>query len=328
MIESLILVRLLTPSKKAITTTRLKNDLAPLAQHRYEGSAWTNRVDTGLRDLEQQGYLTQSKPNRAIKLELTSAGRQKALKFLGVEAMPDNLTWTKLKTEYLTVRALNLEQNSVEARARVGQASGLRGSILKQHYDLPGSALPTESQALDALLWRQLGIETTKRFTLGEVKKMLLNQALGSKTPVDLKRAKLLLPAKAAGARRTDSNDLRLSVLRSLVDGETDAKTTPAGLRQFGRQVQETARHCSSGWFGPRKVFISHVWQDFQAKNADYQLDEATFKSWLVQANREGCLSLSRADLVEAMNPQDVADSETTYLNASFHFIHLPENAS
>jgi hypothetical protein len=32
-------------------------------------------------------------------------------------------------------------------------------------------------------------------------------------------------------------------------------------------------------------------------------------------------LHLSRADLVQAMDPQLVADSETSFLNANFHFV-------
>jgi hypothetical protein len=34
-------------------------------------------------------------------------------------------------------------------------------------------------------------------------------------------------------------------------------------------------------------------------------------------------LELSRADLVAAMDPEDVRSSETRHLNAEFHFINL-----
>ena len=47
------------------------------------------------------------------------------------------------------------------------------------------------------------------------------------------------------------------------------------------------------------------------------------FKQRLVEANSKGLLRLSRADLVSAMDPELVAESETRYLNARFHFVRL-----
>ena len=49
------------------------------------------------------------------------------------------------------------------------------------------------------------------------------------------------------------------------------------------------------------------------------------FKHRLVEANSQHLLHLSRADLVQAMDPQLVAESETTLLNATFHFVLLEE---
>lgn len=47
------------------------------------------------------------------------------------------------------------------------------------------------------------------------------------------------------------------------------------------------------------------------------------FKAKLVAAHREGALRLARADLVAAMDEGLVARSETTYLNATFHFVEV-----
>jgi hypothetical protein len=41
----------------------------------------------------------------------------------------------------------------------------------------------------------------------------------------------------------------------------------------------------------------------------------------LVAAHPRGDLTLTRADLVAAMDPKDVAASETRHLNATYHFI-------
>ena len=75
--------------------------------------------------------------------------------------------------------------------------------------------------------------------------------------------------------------------------------------------------------FGENKVFISHVWRQLRDEAAIDGLELAPFKRRLVEANREGLLRLSRADLVEAMSPADVEESATAYENATFHFIRL-----
>ena len=51
--------------------------------------------------------------------------------------------------------------------------------------------------------------------------------------------------------------------------------------------------------------------------------DFPTFKQRLAEANNARLLDLSRADLVQAMDPEDVQLSEVSYLNASFHFIRI-----
>ncbi len=40
-------------------------------------------------------------------------------------------------------------------------------------------------------------------------------------------------------------------------------------------------------------------------------------------ANNARLLDLSRADLVQAMDPDDVRLSEVNYLNATFHFVRI-----
>jgi hypothetical protein len=52
-------------------------------------------------------------------------------------------------------------------------------------------------------------------------------------------------------------------------------------------------------------------------------MTESEFKARLTEANHAGLLSLSRADLVEVMDPADVDASEACYLHAVFHFIQV-----
>jgi hypothetical protein len=90
-------------------------------------------------------------------------------------------------------------------------------------------------------------------------------------------------------------------------------------LAGFARRAQAAAAASPTGRFGDNKVFIAHV----QAALADPALDLPAFKARLVDAHREVLVTLTRADLVEAMDPRDVAESETRYLGATFHFMRV-----
>jgi hypothetical protein len=90
----------------------------------------------------------------------------------------------------------------------------------------------------------------------------------------------------------------------------------------FAARVLAAARASKTGRFGDDKVFISHVLQQLTNEGARVN-DAEEFKDRLVSVHRRELLSLSRADLVEAMDSKDVAASETRYLNATFHFVRV-----
>jgi hypothetical protein len=77
--------------------------------------------------------------------------------------------------------------------------------------------------------------------------------------------------------------------------------------------------------FHGNKVFIAALWRASQQELSLHHLSLPEFKRRLVEANAHHLLHLSRADLVQVMNPQLVAESETVYLNATFHFVLLGE---
>lgn len=91
-------------------------------------------------------------------------------------------------------------------------------------------------------------------------------------------------------------------------------------LAVFARRVLETARTLTTGRFGEDRVFISHV---FQALRSELGMSEAVFKARLLVANQKRLLSLSRADMVEWMDPTDVTASEIRNLGSTVHFIAL-----
>lgn len=91
-------------------------------------------------------------------------------------------------------------------------------------------------------------------------------------------------------------------------------------LKLFAQKVINVAKRCKTGWFGDKKIFISHVWRAF---NQQIEIPIDDFKDLLVKANHQGLITLARADLVDAMDPNDVMESRTNYLNGVFNFIDL-----
>lgn len=79
----------------------------------------------------------------------------------------------------------------------------------------------------------------------------------------------------------------------------------------------ETSPTTRGSRYGSSKVFIGAVWDKFHEEHPEVSRDE--FNRDLIDANRRGDLQLTRADLVQAMHPDDVANSEIG--NGEFHFI-------
>ena len=92
-------------------------------------------------------------------------------------------------------------------------------------------------------------------------------------------------------------------------------------MKTFASVVKAAARASPTGRFGDNKVFISHLWRQLRTDPRFAALGPAGFKARLVEAHRADLLTLSRADLVQLMDPADVSESETPYLNAAFHFV-------
>ncbi len=324
-VENLVLVRLLAPTKKGLRRRDLQGSLQPFFQHRGTVGEWNRLLDHALQSLAESGLISAS-PHR-----LTEPGQRQALQFLCLDALPPGLTWLALKNHYLVVRSLGIGALHPEARRRLATAEGLRGFVLKQHYDLATGAFPTLSQAANALLWKQLGVETSQGFTVNAVKSLLLSRLLdtdGKQKPGQLLNQLLV---KSTGARNSGANELRLATIRkwlagSLKEAGPGAAPAEAGeqafnLAGFVEGVLEAARASERGRFGDRKVFISHVWHKLHEDGAFPGMAEDEFKRRLTEANQAGLLTLSRADLVEAMNPDDVKASETRYLTGTFHFV-------
>ncbi len=288
-ISNLVLARLaLADRDKGDTQSAASKDLWPLFE-RMTKAEWGRVFEEKASGLVKNGLAARF--GRA-RYGVTDAGESAALKFLEVTELPVRTKWEHVKNRLLMAQALALKPSSTKVQAHLKKSYGLRACILKQRHKLPTGELPTATQVMD------------------------------------------LLAGQAVGARRSGAAELRQALLRQWIDGlahstpeqkPATVKTPTDETQAFSSEVLAVARACDTGRFGDNKVFIAHVWRKLHASGSAYAVDEQRFKQRLVEANRAGHLRLSRADLVEAMNPDDVAASATHYLGETFHFVRTDQ---
>lgn len=93
--------------------------------------------------------------------------------------------------------------------------------------------------------------------------------------------------------------------------------------REFGEHVRATASAVPREHherFGERKVFIHHVHHEMKRRGL-YSGSLDSFKERVVHAHQKGHLVAARADLVAAMDPRSVSQSETNADGSTYHFI-------
>ncbi|WP_434385142.1 hypothetical protein [Melittangium boletus] len=325
-VGELVLVWLLTRAEGKGARSGVASALKSLTAHRWSPGEWTAELDTTLAALTEQGLIEQTARKG---LGLTREGKARALRFLGEERVPKGLTWKKARLTYLTARALGLPP---ARREQLGRAGDLRAVLVQKQTGLGRVGERSLRAVQDELCWKQLGVETDKPFTLTNVQSFLLGRVLQSQREVKPGQALEQLAARQVGARRTDAESLRQAALQAWLLPATEPAPAPAPapkaaaptpseepLSAFAERVKRTARNATSGRFGENRVFISHVWRHL----GDATLDERAFKQRLIEANQKRLLDLSRADMVELMDPSDVSASEIRYLNATFHFVAL-----
>jgi hypothetical protein len=103
--------------------------------------------------------------------------------------------------------------------------------------------------------------------------------------------------------------------------GGLKAEEITATAARLLKAHPDDGRKPSAVAFGDKKVFIYAVWEELH--RAGYRGALEDFKALLVELHRAREVSLSRADLVEAMDPRAVERSETRYLSGTYHFIRI-----
>ena len=345
-VGSLVLTRLLPVSEKGEPSSKIKKDLEPLLAHRWTSEILTERIEQALGDLKSLGLIVLMAgrtKKAAAKFMLTVEGRRQALKFLGITHLKPKITWAVLKKIYLPACVLRLPVATEAQFKALSSEPAFQAVLLKRQYNLAIAEMPKPDEAIDALAWALIGFEgESRKFNSKNVKTELFNRALGDARTVNFKKAITRLLAQRIGARRDDPKELREAVLRGWIDQEENGPTTAGSARpfltsppssstalpsfdlaSFAEQVKLAARDCPTGRFGDNKVFITHVWKSLQADPTFATMGLAAFKERLTEANNARLLDLSRADLVQAMDPNDVCQSEVHYLNATFHFVRI-----
>ncbi len=308
-LADLILARLL-PAKTSIASTRLRADLASF----FRELPPTADLAAALAALRAEGLVA---PRGQL---LTDAGRARALLFLGVERVPGRGDWVAVKAKCLLPKALG--------GAAPRDAKALAALLLKRKLALPVGTGATLGAVFEAIACRELGFPD--HTSLKALVPVLLGRAVGADVPLGGRDAEAVVPRTLLKATGRGAAGFRHAALADWVAGPAapkppDDPDEPFDLEGFAATVRSVARACPTGRFGGTKVFISHVWAQLLDEPRFAAMGLAGFKAKLVDANRANLLTLSRADLVQLMDPADVRASETTFLTAVFHFIALEE---
>jgi hypothetical protein len=285
--------------------------------------------------LRAAGLLTEN------RLQLTEVGRGQALAFLSASELPPRCTWGTIQARYLLPLALGLDPGADVAR-QIGKADVLASLLLRRRFNLPVGTGTSLAGALEALACRELGFPDET--TLKGVRDAVLSRLLGADERLPLEKIGKIAPRVLLGAQGAGAAALRSVALRQWAAGERPSGALPEGepscpprtpstpeefdLAAFAGTVLAVARHCPTGRFGDNKVFINHVWRRLTEEPPFADLGLDAFKQKLVEANRADLITLSRADLVSVMDPGDLRESETHYLNAVFHFIRTDKEQS
>lgn len=334
---ALILVWLLTRSDGG-TRSEVDKALAPLLEQLWSDAERRRAVESELATLEGMELI---KRIRKASIVLTDGGRREGLAVLGVKSLPEKTTWEMVKAKYLFACALGLPPPAAKkGKSDKSSIDQVSAAILARYDRIAINGDPTLTRIADALVWRALGAETRAPLTLKAVRELILSRELGTTGSQKIEKTIVQLAVKRVKALRAETNELRTATLRRWIDG-TDgtskvltmgdevqnaptASPSPSDDKEdaFAARVLAAARDSKTGRFGDNKVFISHVFRKL-VDSGVVAGDLGAFKDRLVSAHFHGFLSLSRADLVEAMDPEDVDESETQRDGSTFHFVRL-----
>ena len=322
-LKSLILVRLLG----AFDGMLRPEFLASLGEYldRDDPSDAEATVLGALDDLAEDKRLEESQD----LIRLKAPGRAEAMAFLGYASADEVAPWSELEHVFLAAAPLGLRKPNENEQKRFSGVDGLRAVILRKHYNLDIEEYPSLPKVRDALVWWAIGDRFGRQYNHGSDQKLdnptvarsILSALLDSEREYEPRSSLALLAARAVGARGSDAKELRRAIVARWLS-ELAHPVDLGDLASFVATLHEVARTTKSGRFGANKVFISHVFRELQRRGG-MDLPRETFNRCLIEAHTRDHVTLSRADLVEAMNPEDVRESEVQHQNSRFHFVRI-----
>jgi len=312
-LDLLILARIGRAAKKAPGASDVRKALAPLLEHALGPGELRQRVEARIASLRERGLV---EPRR---LAMTEAGADHLRQALGVERAP---TWEQVKKKIAPALALGVEPGD---RA-LASGEALIATVLARRLGIEDVGA-TINAVIDAAVSDRLGLPRGK-LDLKRIRAHVLAQlgAGAGKEPDQLARR---LAAASVRAPKPGADAVRDALVRRWLAGSADGEApappprADVALPAFATAVRAaavTAARADSGRLG-HKVFISAVWRHLHGDPRFAAMPIDRFKQLLVDANREGLLTLTRADLVTAMDPGEVAASEIRHLGATFHFV-------
>ena len=294
-LDLLVLAKVAT-SERVLSTAERASALSRFAPATIANAEWTGLIG------DASERVAAMDPDRELSRRLGSTEKH---------------TWKQLAERVLPALGLGLGAADGKAIARLAGRDEWTAAIAARALGLWSSGPPPSlSVVCDAYAWRSLGLAGRPKRCPPEVRALFLQRELGS-DPGPPDRLLRLYVARELEAARPELRVLRDSLVRLWLQGRV-----PGDADTFSDDVRRAALVAKTeGMFGDRKVFISAVWDELRRSGRWSALSIHEFKRRLLDAQRSGTIELARADLVAAMDPRLVADSETLADGASFHFI-------
>ena len=304
--------------------------MEPLLEHLWSGNVLTEILDRTLIKLTTRGLVARlpAKNKRSVPaVLLTSEGRRTALASLNVSQLPakPKPTWAALKKSLLLARSLGLPAGG----QALSKGAGFKAAVLKQKFGLPLGDYPDLKSVKAELTRKLLGMGPKEKITLETVQAAIFGRELGEDLdrPTRRRCSTVLFPDRLVpGAMMTRKCETLPFAAGSAGPSSTRTGNPPfrhPGFRASFRRFEPPPRDVfRDGLVTTRSSsFMSGGHFRTMRTSAAWTCPRSSMR--LAEANNARLLDLSRADLVQAMDPDDVRLSEVIYLNAAFHFIRI-----
>ncbi len=309
-LANLVLIRLAMPTKTPPSPAAVLKDVGPM----IKPALTKERLKSVLDDFRgEKSYLP------AKGQQLTEQGRQAALAILGRNELPPKCNWGTIKAKFLIPKAFGLTPWSEAEVKRVSSADNLAARLLIQKYELPVPVDSNLSAAMESLVCKLLGRSET---SLKQLAAVVISKKLDEDLTIPPDALNKIAPGLLLQVKKKGVDGFRNQILNAQIeDRPGPIDEAPTELTSFAERVLQAAKTCPTGWTGDQLVLISHVWKHYNEQGYNEPLE--AFKKQLVAAHKQRLLTLTRADLPQAMIPSDFDDSETIYGITTYHFVQV-----